>query len=205
MLASLCLFSILGTARGFVASSLVLQTPDKTLAVPAGGAAPILQAITDTTAIFKFDMQGSLLLSDAGDFIRNIAGIVFGIGAFLALFVVLFSTVIIPQAAEQLESQVRSQYPDLWKEYASQLNEGETLVMRPDLMQSLGERVQKLAMADFENQQAAQGGGASSEDQEPKMDVFEDIGVNTRPPIRSPSVPNKGIPDAIDADIIEDK
>lgn len=199
MLASLCLLSILSTAHSFVARSLVLQTPDKTLAVPA--AAPLLQAITDTAAILQFDMHGSLVLSDAGDVVRSITGIVFGIGAIVAFVLVLFSTVVIPQAAEQLESQVRSQYPDLWREYASQLNEGETLVTRPDLMQSLGERVQKLAMADFENQQA----GASSEDQEPKMDVFEDIGIDTRPPIRSPSVPNKGIPDVIDADIIEDK
>jgi hypothetical protein len=58
--------------------------------------------------------------------------------AVLALISGVFINYIIPRnAALQLESQVKENYPSLWAEYASKLKEGETLVMRPDVMQEL--------------------------------------------------------------------
>ena len=78
-------------------------------------------------------------------------------------------------------------------------------------MQSLGQKVQQMTMADFDNKQQQQAAAARAQQQDEapeekgKMDVFEDIGVaNTRPPIRSPVVPNTDTSDVIDADIIED-
>lgn len=197
------LLSTLGliSASAFVPQQLAL--PPKTVV-----SNPSLTLLSATT-LMEFEGNGSVITASAGDILRNIASVVLGLGAIVALFIIVFSTVIIPKAAEQLELQVREQYPELWQEYASQLKEGETLVMRPDLMQSLGDRVQKLTLADFEQQHArysaSQGQPVDEPEPKGKMDVFEDIGVNTRPPVRSPVSPKKDVPDIIDADIIDEK
>ena len=39
----------------------------------------------------------------------------------------------------------------MWQEYEKKLEAGETLAMRPDLMQELGNKVQAKALAKFEN------------------------------------------------------
>ena len=64
-----------------------------------------------------------------------------------------FSAVIIPQAAEELEKQVKETYPELWEEYKDKLEPGETLSMRPDIMQELGNQLQRKSLDDFEQTQ----------------------------------------------------
>lgn len=95
--------------------------------------------------------EPSILISDAMDVVTNIAIAIGGTIAVLAAFAILFSTFIIPAAADQLKKQVKELDPVMWQEYEKKLEAGETLAMRPDLMQELGNKVQAKALAKFEN------------------------------------------------------
>ena len=210
MLGPLVLLCLWNAITAFVVKPLATLPPGKTTHLSAASISALPPSVSESPWL-ELERHGSIMLADAGEIVKNIALAVFGLGAVLALFTIVFSSVIIPKAAEQLEDQVREKYPQLWGEYSSQLREGETLVMRPDLMQSLGQKVQQMTMADFDNKQQQQAAAARAQQQDEapeekgKMDVFEDIGVaNTRPPIRSPVVPNTDTSDVIDADIIED-
>lgn len=94
-----------------------------------------------------------LLLSDAMDVVKTVAIGAAGLVALLVGLAFLFSNFIIPKAAEELEKQARSQYPDLWREYAGRLAPGETLMSRPDIMQDLGNRVQQRMNEEFDAKQ----------------------------------------------------
>lgn len=71
---------------------------------------------------------GDSLASGIQTFFLAIGGIV---AAFLLLSVVV-ATFLVPAAARELETNVRNQYPDLWREYEAKLEPGEDLTMRPD-------------------------------------------------------------------------
>lgn len=78
--------------------------------------------------------------------------VILGVG-----FLALFSTVIIPQAAQQLQEQAQRDYPDLWEEIAvEKLKPGEQLVQRPDIMQDLGTAVRQRLESDMEKAVAEQ-------------------------------------------------
>lgn len=104
------------------------------------------------------------LLSDGiGDTITTIASIiailVFGFGALL----LIMANIVIPQAAQELETKARKEYPDYWAACEAKLEEGETLAMRPDLIQDLGRQVQEAELAKFEELQK-QGGSVVTEE-----------------------------------------
>ena len=88
------------------------------------------------------------------DTVKNISIAVGGIIAVLAAFAILFSTFIIPAAADQIEKQAKELDPAMWQEYEQKLDPGETLAMRPDLMQELGNKVQAKSLAEFEKMEA---------------------------------------------------
>jgi hypothetical protein len=94
--------------------------------------------------------QSSLLVADAMEIVQNVLIGVGGIVVVLYGVTILLSSWIIPKAAEQIELQAKELDPALWQEYASKLEPGEVLAMRPDLMQELGEKVQALTIEKFE-------------------------------------------------------
>lgn len=130
------------------------RTSTSSLLTPAAVMPPHLLD-GDTFSIIT--QQPSLVVSEGAiDAVKNIAIAIGGIIAVLAAFTILFSTFIIPRAAEQLEKQARELDPGMWQEYEQKLEPGETLAMRPDLMQELGNKVQAKALAEFEKMNAAQ-------------------------------------------------
>jgi hypothetical protein len=84
--------------------------------------------------------QPSLLVADAMEIAQNVLIGVGGTVVVLFGVTILLSSWIIPKAAEQIELQAKELDPSLWQEYASRLEPGEVLAMRPDLMQELGKK-----------------------------------------------------------------
>lgn len=82
--------------------------------------------------------------------LRSIAIGILVVAALLVGISVFVASVIIPQAAQELEVQVKEKYPDLWREYEAKLEPGEVLAMRPDLIQELGNKMQQADFKEFE-------------------------------------------------------
>jgi len=135
------------TADAFVSPKIHATT-----ALRAAPPSALPPHVLETSEIYNgiIAQQPSFIVSDALDIVKNIAIAIGGIIAVLAAVAILFSTFIIPKAAEQLEKQAKELDPALWQEYESKLEPGEVLAMRPDLMQSLGEKVQAKALAEFQ-------------------------------------------------------
>jgi len=93
--------------------------------------------------------------------ISSVATFVGGLFLFFVVLSVIVMTFIIPAAAKELEENVKTKYPDLWREYSAKLEAGEDFSRRPDLMQELGTKVQKLQLEEFERAQAAATSAAS--------------------------------------------
>lgn len=118
-----------------------------------------------TTAVsLPNQFQTSLSLSDEFGFdnvnpvvagLQSVASLVGGIVLFTLALAVLVSVFIVPAAAKELESNVKTQYPDLWREYQAKLEPGEDFTTRPDLMQELGNKYQKLQMEQFDRAAAS--------------------------------------------------
>lgn len=53
-------------------------------------------------------------------------------------------------AAAELEKDTKRLRPGLWEEYEAKLEEGETMVNRPDLLQELGNIMQPIIVKDYE-------------------------------------------------------
>ena len=66
-----------------------------------------------------------------------ITAAVFGITA----LVYLTAAFLVPRAAEQLEKDTKRLQPGLWEEYQEKLEDGETMVNRPELLQELGKEL----------------------------------------------------------------
>ena len=111
----------------------------------------------------------SLLVSDEGgvmDIVRSIAVGITAILFLLAGLTYLTASVIVPAAAKELEKECKELAPELWDEYQTKLEPGQTMGQRPDLMQELGKKIQPLLDAKIERQFA--------EKKEQGIDVSED-------------------------------
>lgn len=95
----------------------------------------------------------SLTVADATEAATNVFIGIGGIVAVLAGVVFVLTSFVIPKAAEQIEVQCKELDPALWQEYARKLEPGEVLAMRPDLMQELGNKIQALQLAKFDELQ----------------------------------------------------
>ena len=60
----------------------------------------------------------------------------------------------VPKAAEQLEKDTKRLRPGLWEEYEAKLEDGESMVNRPDLLQELGNFMQPIIVKGYENEAA---------------------------------------------------
>jgi hypothetical protein len=89
-------------------------------------------------------------LSTLRTFFIVLTAAIFGITA-LAYLTAAF---LVPKAAEQLEQDTKRLRPGLWEEYESKLNEGESMVNRPDLLQELGNIMQPIIVQDYEKEAA---------------------------------------------------
>ena len=126
----------------------------------------------------SLDVIGSDILQNGnyGGIMETVTSILTGIVGvifFLVGLTYVMAAVIIPQAAQQLERQTKELDPDLWGLYAAKLEPGQTLDQRPDLMQELGEKMQTLMEAKFNEQQQAQAesGNAASPKTSQVMDA----------------------------------
>lgn len=122
----------------------------------------------DTQVLFdhtEMIPSSTFVTASALDIVRNVIIGAVGIGVVLVGLAFIFSTWLIPQAAKQLEEQAKSVDPSLWREYEAKLESGETLAMRPELMQELGVKVrQKMAQqfdAALERQEQAKATSAN--------------------------------------------
>lgn len=91
--------------------------------------------------------QANASLGAVRTFFIVVTAILFA-GAGLTYFV---ASVIVPQAAKQLEQDTKRLRPGLWEEYEAKLGEGETMERRPDLLQELGNIMQPIIIKDFED------------------------------------------------------
>lgn len=80
---------------------------------------------------------------------RGITFGIIGVVAVIAGIAFLVANFLIPQAAAEVEAQVKKKYPDLWREYEVKLEPGEVLAMRPDLIQELGNKMQQMDLEEF--------------------------------------------------------
>jgi hypothetical protein len=158
------------SARAFVAPVTFLVATDARTAASHLNSLP--QRLIESSSFFllsdepSLDVIGSEILQNEnyGGIMETVTTILTGIVGvifFLVGLTYVMAAVIIPQAAQQLEQQTKELDPDLWNLYATKLEPGQTLDQRPDLMQELGEKMQKLMEAKFNEQQQSQ---AKSED-----------------------------------------
>lgn len=70
----------------------------------------------------------------------------------------LTAAFLIPKAAEQLEEDTNRLRPGLWEEYEAKLEDGESMVNRPDLLQELGNVMQPIIVKEYENDAAMKAG-----------------------------------------------
>lgn len=99
----------------------------------------------------------SLLLSDDAEAmaalgpLRTFFGAITALVFFAAGLTYVTAAFIVPAAAEQLEKDTKRLRPGLWEEYEARLEEGEMIASRPDLLQELGDVMQPIILADFED------------------------------------------------------
>lgn len=136
-------FLLTGSATAFVAPRpLVSFVHQQSLPFPT-------MTLSDNS--LESNLGSSLILTDGIGSIFTIVGIgVTFVLFFLAGLTYLYASFIIPEAAKRLEEETRELAPELWEKYSAKLKEGETLVMRPDLLQELGEKMTPLIQKKFE-------------------------------------------------------
>mmetsp|Transcript_23839 Transcript_23839/g.38688 ORF Transcript_23839/g.38688 Transcript_23839/m.38688 type:complete len:201 (+) Transcript_23839:102-704(+) len=93
-------------------------------------------------------------LSTLRTFFIVILASVFGLTA----IAYLTASFLVPKAAEQLERDTKRLDPGLWLEYEQKLEDGESMVNRPDLLQELGNKIQPLIVKEYENAAAVKFG-----------------------------------------------
>ena len=162
----LCLVLLsLTPALAFVPRTLIVSTASSLSTTRLSAwQPPLVDAVLSQTAstadisatATTLSSSSSIYLSDAADILRNFGLVIGALVIIVVGFVTLFSTVIIPAAAQQLEEQAKRDYPLLWDEIAeANFRPGESLVQRPDIMQALGTKVRERITADFDRAQAA--------------------------------------------------
>jgi hypothetical protein len=82
----------------------------------------------------------------------------------LAIAKFLYSSYIIPEAAKQLESETKELAPKLWREMKDELEDGEILEQRPDLMEQLLTKIQPYLLKEIAEQMQEK---SESEEEQP--------------------------------------
>ena len=136
-------FLLTGSAMAFI-------TPQPFVSFVRHQALPF-PTMTLSDNLLESNLGSTLILTDGiGDILKNVAiGVTFVL-FFLVGLTYLYASFIIPEAAKRLEEETRELAPELWEEYSAKLKEGETLVMRPDLLQELGEKMTPIIQKKFE-------------------------------------------------------
>ena len=98
----------------------------------------------------KPDAEVSGALSTLRTFFIVLTAAIFGLTA----IAYLTAAFLVPKAAEQLEEDTKRLRPGLWEEYEAKLNEGESMVNRPDLLQELGNIMQPIIVENYEKEAA---------------------------------------------------
>ena len=180
-------------AKPFSVALGPLAAPSSSL-LAAGALSSLLEANNDVTAVTATEIYQQhnncynyFWIAEEGggvfDTVRNIAAGVTAILFLLAGLTYAYASFIIPAAAQELEKECKELDPQLWKEYAAKLGEGETMASRPDLMQELGTKLQPLVEAKLRDLDAkglptplettmnpfSGGGGQSDSDASPTM------------------------------------
>lgn len=153
---------LIGSVSGFVPRKFVAATNPRKTASRLGALTSPSQFNFDTLIVSdnlaNAGVDPQLVESVSSGFLstaKTVAIIGGGIVAFFLVITVVFAAFVIPAAAKELETKIQKEYPDLWDEYQAKLGEGETLSQRPDLIQELGNRLQRLQMEDYAKAQAA--------------------------------------------------
>jgi len=136
-----------------------LENPNTKLnMIPNNGFSTVDDFLSASTSLVLSDdaqavAQANSALEGVRTFFIIITAVVFG----LAGLTFVTAAFIVPQAASRLEEDTKRIKPGLWEEYEAKLLEGETMAQRPDLLQELGNIMQPLIIADFEESADAKG------------------------------------------------
>mmetsp|Transcript_12799 Transcript_12799/g.27212 ORF Transcript_12799/g.27212 Transcript_12799/m.27212 type:complete len:215 (-) Transcript_12799:486-1130(-) len=131
-------------------------------------------------------------LASLRTFFIVIAAAIFGITA----IAYLTAAFLVPKAAEQLERDTRRLRPGLWEEYESKLEDGETMVNRPDLLQELGNIMQPIIVQEYEKEAAVRFDNSSTEGADSTLGGGSSAGSGG-------AAPTKGPGDVIDVTIVK--
>jgi hypothetical protein len=160
MMNSLLLLLGLATADAFVAPANFVARGTSLNALPESILSSLMladeQAVSD--AMSYSDVLGSDVMQQGGGIMETVTSVlraITGVVFLLAGLTYVTAAVLIPQAAKQLENQTKELDPDLWDEYQAKLEPGQTLDQRPDLMQELGDIMQKKLSDKFDEAQSA--------------------------------------------------
>ena len=124
---------------GFFASSCFAFAPQPFLTKAISSAAfvptsiyPDGASLAEPTHIAIRTIESTLLVSDEGivDILRNVAIAVTAVIFLLAGLTFLVASVIVPAAAKELEKECKELAPELWDEYQTRLEPGETIDRR---------------------------------------------------------------------------
>lgn len=146
---------LLALADAFVAPSqqLCLHRASPLKALPDGNPFLLTDGLSAATLLRQSEdlsaSSGGMLASLRTFFIVCTAA-VFGITA----IAYLTAAFLVPKAAEQLERDAKRLRPGLWEEYEARLEEGESMVNRPDLLQELGNVIQPILLKEYEDDAA---------------------------------------------------
>jgi hypothetical protein len=97
--------------------------------------------------------DAAVFVDQLGEGLRGIAFGIIGVVAVIVGIAFLVANFLIPQAAAEVEAQVKKNYPDLWREYEAKLDPGEVLAMRPDLIQELGNKMRQMDLEEFKRKE----------------------------------------------------
>ena len=95
-------------------------------------------AVTAAAASVGIPDPKSLFNINVGELVQNAVFGFFAISLLLVGLTFLLGSFIIPEGAKELEKECKIFMPDKWNEYVEQLEEGEEMKDRPDLMFQLG-------------------------------------------------------------------
>jgi hypothetical protein len=146
--------------RAFANSGIVRRSFPIDAVDAATSTSPILNMLPDAlstaTSIMISDEAGAIAEANSGlQGMRTFFAIITVLVVGLAGLTYATAAFIVPKAAERLEKDTKRLRPGLWEEYEAKLGEGATMANRPDLLEELGNIMQPIIIADFE--QSAEG------------------------------------------------
>jgi len=173
-----CLF--VNSAMAFVPPRAFV--PTIRAAAPSASSMSSLHALTPPLSnteqmlsplVSSLESSTTSLADGIGETLVTIASVVaiifFGFGALL----LIMANIVIPKAAEELEVKARKEYPEYWAACEAKLEEGETLAMRPDLIQELGRQVQEGDLKKFEAMAEQEESSSDSSSSSSSSDVVD--------------------------------